>query len=88
MAAYEAAVSAERPAIGRTHKEGTIGDLVAGFYRSAYFENLKPRSKRVYCLVLDKFAREDGHRLVRDMPRRVAMSIIGKLARPGQVWQT
>jgi integrase len=85
MAAYEAALSAERPPIGRRHREGTIGDLVTGFYRSAYFENLKPRSKRVYRLVLDKFAQEDGHRLVRDMPRRVAMSIIEKIGatRPG-----
>jgi hypothetical protein len=46
------------------------------FYRSAYFENLKPRSQRVYRLVLDRFAEEDGHRWVRDMPRRVAMSMI------------
>jgi site-specific recombinase XerD len=85
MAAYEAALSAERPPIGRRHKEGTIGELVTGFYRSAYFENLKPRSKRVYRLVLDKFAQEDGHRLVRDMPRRVAMSIIEEIGatRPG-----
>ena len=52
MAAYEAALSAERPPIGRKHKDGTIGDLVMGFYRSAYFENLKPRSNgsTVWCL--------------------------------------
>ena len=85
MAAYKAALSAERPPIGRKHKEGTIGDLVMGFYRSAYFENLKPRSQRVYRLVFDRFARQDGHRLVRDMPRRVAMSIIEEIGatRPG-----
>jgi hypothetical protein len=35
MAAYEVALSAERPPIGRKHKEGTIGDLVTGFYRSS-----------------------------------------------------
>jgi hypothetical protein len=67
MSAYEAALSAERPSIGRKHKDGTIGDLVVSFYRSAYFENLKPRSQRVYRLVLDKFSQEDGHRLVRDV---------------------
>jgi integrase len=85
MAAYESALSAERPQIGRKHKDGTIGDLVASFYRSAYFENLKPRSQRVYRLVLDKFSQEDGHRLVRDMPRRVAMSMIEEIGttRPG-----
>jgi integrase len=85
MAAYEAALAAERPAIGRKHGEGTIGDLVVSFYRSPYFENLKPRSQRVYRLVLDKFSQEDGHRLVRDMPRRVAMTIIEEIgaSRPG-----
>jgi integrase len=82
MAAYEAALSAECLPIGRKHKDGTIGDLVVSFYKSPYFENLKPRS---YRLVLDKFAQEDGHRLVRDMPRRVAMNIIEEIGatRPG-----
>ena len=40
--AYESALAAERPPIGRKHKDGTIGDLVLSFYRSPYFENLKP----------------------------------------------
>jgi integrase len=85
MAAYEAALSAERPPIGRKHKDGTVGDLIAVFYRSAFFENLKPQSKRVYRLILDKFGQEDGHRLVRDMPRRVAMNIIEEIGetKPG-----
>ena len=61
MAAYQSALSAECPSIGRKHKDGTIGDLVVSFYRSAYFENLKPRSQRVYRLVLDKSSQEDGH---------------------------
>jgi enterobacteria phage integrase len=85
MGAYESALSAEKPPIGRRHKEGTIGDLVASFYTSAQFMKLKPRSQRVYRLVLDKFRQEDGHRLVRDMPRRVAMNIIEDIGatRPG-----
>jgi len=57
MTAYEAALSAECPPIGRKHKDGTVGVLVAGFYRSAAFENLKPQSQRLYRLVLDKFAK-------------------------------
>jgi hypothetical protein len=35
MAAYEAALVAERLTIGGKHKDGTVGDLVASFYRSA-----------------------------------------------------
>jgi enterobacteria phage integrase len=87
MDAYETALSAEPPPTKRStrHKDGSIGDLVTGFYRSPYFENLKPSSQRLYRLVLDKFADEDGHRLVRDMPRRVAMDMIEKIgaAKPG-----
>jgi integrase len=85
MAAYQAALVAERPPIGRKHGEGTVGDLVVSFYKSPYFENLKPNSQRLYRLVLDKFRQQDGHRLVRDMPRRVAMSIIEEIGatRPG-----
>ena len=85
MAAYETALAAERPLIGGTHKDGTIGDLVAGFFRSAHFENLKPQTQRLYRLILEKFAQKDGHRLVCDMPRRVAISMIEEIGttKPG-----
>jgi integrase len=85
MAAYESALADERLPIGRRHKNGTVGDLVASFYRSASFENLKPGSRRVYRLILDKFAEKDGHRLVQDMPRRVAIGIIEEIgaSKPG-----
>src|ERR1700730_12169821 len=48
MAAYETALSAERTPIGRKNADGTIAALVAGFYRSASFDNLKPKSQRLY----------------------------------------
>ena len=86
MAAYEAALATNAPLPGAgRHKEGTIGALVVGFYRSALFANLKPSSQRPYRLVLGKFAQEDGHRLVRDMPRRAAVAIIQEIGetRPG-----
>ena len=86
MAAYEAALAANAPLPGAgRHKDGTIGALVVSFYRSALFANLKASSQRPYRLVLDKFAQEDGHRLVRDMPRRVATAIIEQIGqtRPG-----
>jgi integrase len=86
MAAYESAIAANAPLPGAgRHKEGTIGALVVGFYRSALFANLKPSSQRPYRLVLDKFAQEDGHRLVRDMPRRAAIAIIQEIGetKPG-----
>src|SRR5262245_44733674 len=70
MAAYQTALASERAAIGRQHSEGTIGDLVVSFYRSAAFDNLKASSQRAYRKILDPFSEKDGHRLVRDMPRR------------------
>jgi integrase len=85
MAAYQTALAAERPPIGRRHQDGTVGDLVTSFYRSAAFNNLKASSQRAYRKILDPFAEKDGHRLVRDMPRRVAVSIIEEIGatRPG-----
>jgi integrase len=84
MAAYEAGLAAFVKPKPR-HGEGTIGSLVLSFYQSSAFSNLAPSSRRRYRLVLDKFAAEDGHRLVRDMPRRVAISIIEEIgeATPG-----
>ena len=74
-----------KPALPRSHRpkprhgDGTVGSLVLSFYQSSAFSNLAPSSQQRYRLVLDKFAGEDGHRLVRDMPRRVAISIIEEI---------
>jgi integrase len=78
MAAYEAGL-AVMEAPRHKHDDGTIGALVVGFYRSSLFTRLKPSSQRLYRIVLDKFREEDGHRLVRDMPRRVARRIIEEI---------
>lgn len=85
MAAYQDAIASDGHAPPGRHKEGTIGYLVARFYRSAAFTNLAPSSQKAYRLILDKFSREDGHRLVRDMPTAVAASIIEEIGatRPG-----
>jgi integrase len=86
MEAYQSAIARDvhAPSPSR-HKEGTIGYLVVRFYRSAAFTNLAPSSQKAYRFILDKFARDDGHRLVRDMPKAVAASIIEEIgtARPG-----
>lgn len=85
MAAYQDAIASDGHAPPGRHKERTIGYLVARFYRSAAFTNLAPSSQKAYRLILDKFSREDGHRLVRDMPTAVAASIIEEIGatRPG-----
>jgi integrase len=86
MEAYQSAIATdERKSSVVRHKEGTIGYLVERFYRSAAFTNLAASSQKAYRRILDKFARDDGHRLVRDMPKAVAASIIEEIgaARPG-----
>jgi enterobacteria phage integrase len=85
MEAYQSAVARDVHAPASRHKEGTIGHLVVRFYRSAAFTNLAPSSQKAYRFILDKFARDDGHRLVRDMPKSAAASIIEEIgaARPG-----
>ena len=86
MAAYEAALSARASADwaeaqGGHYRRSGRGLLQLGLFR----ESETVARNGVYRLVLDKFAREDGHRLVRDMPRHVAMSIIEEIGatRPG-----
>jgi integrase len=78
MTAYKAGIAEIAPPKPR-HGDGTVGSLVLSFYQSSAFSNLAPSSQQRYRLVLDKFAAEDGHRLVRDMPRRVAISIIEEI---------
>jgi integrase len=78
MAAYEAGLVAPETKKGQ-HRDGTIGALVTGYYQSSGFKNLAPTSQQRYRLVLDKFSQKDGHRLVRDMPRRVAVSMIEEI---------
>jgi integrase len=86
MSAYGSATARNALApLADRHKEGMVRYLVARFYRSAAFTNLARSSQKAYRIVLDKFAIEDGHRLVRDMPRAVAADIIEQIGatRPG-----
>lgn len=73
--AYEAAL-ADKPAPAQKHDAGTLGRLVADYYRSVDFANLKPSSRKLYRIVLDPLAQKHGHRMVRDMPREAARKII------------
>jgi integrase len=78
MAAYTAGITTAASPKAR-HAEGTIGALVTGFLQSSAFQNLASSSQQRYRLVLDKFRQEDGHRLVRDMPRRVAARMVEEI---------
>lgn len=85
MDAYRAALSAPESTSRSRHGAGTLGALVARFYGSAEFSNLKPSSQRLYRIALEGVAVVDGHRLVRDLPSDKARKIIEEIggARPG-----
>lgn len=75
MKAYQTALTT-KPEPPMPQKAGTIGNLVTRFYRSAEFANLRGSSPKLYRLVLDKFAKADGHRTVRGLTRSIARKII------------
>jgi integrase len=84
MAAYEEALSGLIP-VRQPNERGTLGGLVADYYRSPEFANLRPNSQRLYRLVLDTLAGKHGHRLVRDLEPAKARAIIQNVGttRPG-----
>ena len=69
----------------RHHKAGTLGALATDFMQAAEFANLKPSSQATYRLALSPVLKDDGHRLVRDLPGDKARKIIQEIGehRPG-----
>ena len=78
MLAYQAAFGTRAPAVDET-KAGTFARLIADYYRSAAFTNLKPSSQKLYRLVLDRIAERHGHRLVRDARRSDARKMVEEI---------
>jgi integrase len=69
MQAYQEFLGSPAPKAAR-HEHGTMGHLIASFYASPGFVNLKPVSKTLYRrAVLEPFAEKHGHRLIRDIRR-------------------
>jgi site-specific recombinase XerD len=80
MTAYQAAGSGNAVEQPGKYIAGSIRDLVAGYYRSVRFKNVRAaKSKRNYRLVLDRFIETDGHRMAADMPARIAHKIIEEI---------
>src|SRR5580704_2496046 len=81
MAAYQAAlaVAAPPPPSPRHVIAGSLADVAAGFFRSADFANLSPSSQRAYRLALKPILAAHGHRLVRDLPKAAARTIIEEI---------
>lgn len=62
-----------KPAINGS---GTFGGLIASYYQTVDYANLKPNSKTAYRYALEPLKKEHGHRSANDMPRDKILKII------------
>ena len=85
MRAYQEAIAGAAPAARRSHKDGTVADLVTRYYGSPKFDKLSESSKAQYREQLDRFVIEHGHRYVLDLTADKAEKVIVKIGttRPG-----
>ena len=85
MRAYQEAIAGAAPAARRSHKDGTVADLVTRYYGSPKFDKLSELSKAQYREQLDRFVIEHGHRYVLDLTADKAEKVIVKIGttRPG-----
>src|SRR5437868_5758903 len=58
---------------------GTFGGLIADYYRSVEYANLKPSSKQLYRYALEPLRDQHGHRPVQTMTRDNLVGIIERL---------
>lgn len=79
MEAYEAAMAGLESKIVRSPRKGTVNAIVQNFLGSAEFRNLAPKSKRVYRLILERFAQKDGHRMAVDLKDEKARKVIEEI---------
>lgn len=83
MAEYETAMAGEviSGAIGsKRTKPGSIAALVANYYQSTEYRNLKPITQRTYRSVMEPFREQHGDKAVSAMQREHVKAIVAKLA--------
>jgi integrase len=88
MDAYQAALVtvAPPPPSSKHIVRGSLAEVTAAYFRSAPFANLSDSSQQVYRLVLKPVLAAHGHRLVRELPKTAARSVIEAIGatRPGK----
>jgi integrase len=78
--AYAAYMEARPAPLARpTPGAGSFAAMVATYYESVEFVNLKPSSRRAYRSALDPLKRDHGHRSANDMPREKILKIIEEI---------
>jgi site-specific recombinase XerD len=77
MAAYELAANGEKVEIGKARsKAGTIGALIASYYRTADFTGLSDVTKRTYRNILERFRADHADKRVTMLQRQHVQRII------------
>ncbi|MEI4486363.1 tyrosine-type recombinase/integrase [Frigidibacter sp. MR17.14] len=83
MAAYEAAAKGEPNNLGAGAAKtvpGTVAALVASYYRSSEYRNLKPITQRTYRSTIEPFREQHGEKIVAKLKREHVKAIIANLA--------
>lgn len=83
MKAYAAALDGTKVARGEAGasrtRRGSISALIVHYYRSSEFTGLKPSTQTTYRGILDRFRKEHGRRLVKDLRPKHLYAIFGKM---------
>jgi integrase len=83
MPAYRDALEADKLPQNR-YARGTIAKLILDYYAAIEFRRTRPSTQAVTRSILDRFAKQHGHRLVLQMRRKHIERIIGSMERtPG-----
>ena len=81
MASYELAAQGEKLDVGKAKsKPGTIGALVASYYRTSDYTGLSDVTKRTYRNILERFRTEHGDKRVAMLQRQHVQKLIGERA--------
>jgi len=80
MAVYEKAMTGVVPVAAERSKPGTVAALVASYYRSSEYLNLKPITQRTYRSTMEPFREQHAEKTVANMKREHVKAIIAKLA--------
>src|SRR5262245_275872 len=82
MVAYRTALAGTASEIKPTSRasKGTFNHLALEYFTSPAFLRLRPHTRHVYRLVIERFLAEHGHRLVREMARDDVKRIVAGAA--------
>ncbi|MBO1038182.1 tyrosine-type recombinase/integrase [Brucella pituitosa] len=61
-------------------KPGTMNALAVAYYRSPEFKGQRETTQKVYRAIVERFRKQHGHRLIKDLRREHIKTLIGKMS--------